>query len=362
MSVIRHVSESMISPRIRCFAGRFRTVPLLALAALAVLTACMPLRLGHTENVYRFWIDQSSAEFDAKVKEYQEATVPLKLVDVEVYTIKGTTLYAGVWHQNYSEHRLVRSKDWSAFETERRSLEEDGYSLVDLEVFVRYSAVEGPSIDENLWDAATNAIKDFLGGAARKAIGRGGPEFILGIFRKDVARGDVYYDLTWDQFDAKRIEQQQRRYHLIDIEVYTNSGYQVRYAGIWRRSGGEQTIWKTGSKDDFVSKNTVLVNSGMRLTDMEIFQEQGRTRYLGVWHEGNDRQDIAVKESFYAFKGMRAEYDAHNPLLVDLEIDEGADAARLLSGIWRYGKGGKSNGDSFFNFDSEFERDDDPSD
>jgi hypothetical protein len=115
---------------------------------------------------------------------------------------------------------------------------------------------------------------------------QGGRRLWGGIFRTGPDTSLILTGVDGDAF-LKRWEKlnNNEEMRLIDLEVYTDKG-KLKFAGAFRNGSEESTLWVGMDRDPFKVKWQQLVNSGVRLIDLEVYKGTGgKNVYAGVFLE-----------------------------------------------------------------------------
>ncbi len=217
----------------------------------------------NTDN--RLWAevrDMTSAQYSAKWQEYDSKGY--RPVDVESYTINGTTYWAGIWIQNKEGvgARTHRGQSASDYASQFSKNSGDGYRLVDLEVANTSNGLRYTSI----WE---RNVKGYAWAALR--------------------------DMTRTEYQEEANERSANGYKLIDFESY-GFGSSQAYAAVWVKQG--TLDWRVRSdrtEQEFANFNYQYADEGLRLVDFERYSTEEGVRFAGIWAENNDRYDYVQK-------------------------------------------------------------------
>lgn len=112
----------------------------------------------------------------------------------------------------------------------------------------------------------------------------GGRRLWGGVFRSGPDTSLVLTALDGDAFLkrwTKLNNDEEKR--LVDLEVYSDKG-KLKFAGAFRNGTEESSLWVGQDRDPFKIKWQQLVNSGLRLVDLEIYKGAGgKNVYAGVF-------------------------------------------------------------------------------
>lgn len=146
-------------------------------------------------------------------------------------------------------HAVVMSLDEAAFLAEAKKLADKGVHPTDVETWVQGG--------QRLW-----------GGVFRS-----GPDSSLIITAMD---GDAFLK-RWEKLNN---DEDMR---LVDLEVYQDKG-KLKFAGAFRNGNEDSSLWVGQDRDPFKIKWQQLVNSGLRLVDLEVYKgASGKNVYAGVF-------------------------------------------------------------------------------
>ena len=112
---------------------------------------------------------------------------------------------------------------------------------------------------------------------------------------------------------------------LTDIEGYDNNG-EAGYVATWEESDDEDYLWRAETWAELRTKTLELASHELRLVDVEIFLEQGEAHYLGVWRSGNGNFALWTCPTWDAFTDKWQALYMSGLQLIDIEVyrDQGA--------------------------------------
>ncbi|HEX3129265.1 MAG TPA: hypothetical protein VH394_18165, partial [Thermoanaerobaculia bacterium] len=113
---------------------------------------------------------------------------------------------------------------------------------------------------------------------------QGGRRLWGGIFRSGPDSSLIITGMEGDPF-LKRWEKlnNDEEMRLIDLEVYQDKG-KLKFAGAFRNGSEDSSLWVGQDRDPFKVKWQQLVNSGLRLVDLEVYKGAGgKNVYAGVF-------------------------------------------------------------------------------
>lgn len=111
-------------------------------------------------------------------------------------------------------------------------------------------------------------------------------------------KSTVIVDLVWDDVTRAFEELKANNLHIVDIETYRVDNKQL-FGAVWHRESPKTMFYRSGlgaSGNDwrtFEGLWTSMKNDGMRLIDIDIYQDAGQYYALSIWQEG--RYDIAIR-------------------------------------------------------------------
>lgn len=150
--------------------------------------------------------------------------------------------------------------------------------------------------------------------------------------------GGLFYDMSWDGLVSKWNELGKKNQYLSDVEVYRQDG-KWRYTGLWRIGPGNGDLY-SASWTDFVKLWNKL-KEDKDLIDVEVIQTDHGLSWLGVWREkqgrdrgiGNFQADLTWEELISRWNELGADQYLSD---VETYVDNGK---RLFVGVWRVGRG-----------------------
>jgi CubicO group peptidase (beta-lactamase class C family)/fibronectin type 3 domain-containing protein len=221
--------------------------------------------------------DMNSTEFQNKMADMR--ALDYRLVDQEVYTLSGSTYYAGIWIQNtesfeWESYVDVTDAEFSALFDTYSDL---GYRIIDVDAYhiggnLRYSGV---------WVENREGL-DWL----------------------------EFRDLTSEEFSQK-YALYENAYRMIDVESY-RVGENQYYACIWveNANGRRWAELRDMSSKVFHEKWMEWRDAGYRLTDQEVYPTADGWRYAGIWRQNSERPDWTLKGSVDTL--LQTHFDQHN--------------------------------------------------
>jgi hypothetical protein len=159
-----------------------------------------------------------------------------------------------------------------------------------------------------------------------------------GVWRAGSDAYALFGGATWTAFEAKWQELAGQGLRLIDLEVYEEGG-QMKYTGVWRAGTDGYYLWVGVDWNSFQSTWQMLAGQNQRLIDVETYIEGGQRRYAGVWREGTDGHSLWAGLDWATFQAKWQELAAQNLRLIDIEVYE-ENGQRRYIGVWRAGTDG----------------------
>jgi hypothetical protein len=246
-------------------------------------------------DAHFLWAGTSWANFEAKWKEVSQQN--LRLVDLKVSTVGGSTRYSGVWRAGSDPHYLWVGVDWPSFNAKWEELSAQNLRLTNLEVYRENNATKYAGV----WRAGTDAHYLWVG-------------------------------VDWANFQAKWTELAAKNLRLVDLEVYAEGGI-TKYAGVWRAGNDAHYLWVGVDWSSFKTKWDELSKQGLRLVDLEIYSEGGATKYAGVWRAGNDAHYLWVGVDWENFRSKWKELAPQGLRLTKLEVYPSACQQECLNQV-----------------------------
>ena len=120
---------------------------------------------------------------------------------------------------------------------------------------------------------------------------------------------------------------------LTDVERYDNNGA-VGYVARWAEGDDEDYLWQARTWSDFEAKILELASDELRLVDVEIFFEQGEARYVGVWRSGSGNFALWTCPTWDAFTDRWQEMSMSGLQLIDIEAYRDQSATHFF-GLFR---------------------------
>lgn len=152
------------------------------------------------------------------------------------------------------------------------------------------------------------------------------------------AKHGTYVFDTWEQLTHKWQTLGNAGMRLKDIEVFDNAGGARTYAGVWEPGSGKHALYGYDNWSAFVEKWRELNDSGYRLTDIESITKNNKTYYYGAWRAGSGKYALYNYSSWSSFTNKWAELNEQGYRLLDIDVSEHNGNLRYV-GIWGEGSG-----------------------
>ena len=137
------------------------------------------------------------------------------------------------------------------------------------------------------------------------------------------------WDALLEQWQSRSVDGMR----LTDIEQYDNNG-SVGYIARFAHGDDEDYLWRANTWADFEAKILELVADELRLVDVEIFFDQGDARYLGVWRSGSGNFALWNCPTWDAFTDRWQEMSMSGLQLIDIEVYRNQGATHYF-GLFR---------------------------
>jgi hypothetical protein len=174
------------------------------------------------------------------------------------------------------------------------------------------------------------------GAKPAKAAPAGTPVRFLGVFDKEAQPTGhaVVMGLEEAAFlaEAKRLADQ--GVHPTDIETWTDGGRRL-WGGIFR-SGPDTSLILTGLDGDAFLKRWTKLNNDeeMRLLDLEVYQDKGKLKFAGAFRNGTEESSLWVGQDRDPFKIKWQQLVNSGLRLIDLEVYKGAGGKNVYAGVF----------------------------
>jgi hypothetical protein len=157
--------------------------------------------------------------------------------------------------------------------------------------------------------------------------------------KEGIGTGGIFRDLTWAQLIAKKAELAATGQYLADVETYVR-GSQRLYAALWRVGAGDGLLTQEDEAPFLAHQQAI--NREQDLIDVEIYRDNGRWTYLGVFRTREpDAKGVGALQVDLSWKTVfdrQGEYAKLGAYLGDVETYVEGGTRRYL-GLWRVGPG-----------------------
>jgi hypothetical protein len=210
----------------------------------------------------------------------------LQIDDVETLEQGGKRLWSGIFRPSQEQITLLTDQDWETFSGSWKKLTGGRMRLIDLEVY--------PS---------------------------GGKNLFAGIYR-DLGESHAFWvGQKRDEFVAKVKELSGNKgQKLIDVEIYRpSSGGGLLYAGPFRQSTLETTLWTALNRAAFDQKLAGLRGKDLQVVDIETYKD-GKERFYDALVRIGPSGEVVIGLDAAAFTARWKELAAKGQRLVSLEV------------------------------------------
>jgi CubicO group peptidase (beta-lactamase class C family) len=152
------------------------------------------------------------------------------------------------------------------------------------------------------------------------------------------AKHGSYVFESWEQLVHKWKTLGNAGMRLKDIEVFDNASGVRTYAGVWEPGSGKHALYEYDNWSAFVEKWRELNDSGYRLTDIESVTKNNKTYYYGAWRTGSGKYALYNYSSWSSFTSKWAELNEQGYRLLDIDVSENNGNLRYV-GVWGEGAG-----------------------
>lgn len=294
--MIAHVLESITTNRF----SRFCSIGLL-IAYPMIATYAADYDEEEREWQFESGLDKSS--FAQRAQELSDSD--FRIVDLESYRSGRSPSVTTVWAKiNEGDMWLVEMKlPVSDFNRANEKYTSEGYALVEFEI----DRTGGANLHfSGVWLKSLEPITTefFLGMESLEYSNRYGEMADRGYRQIDFeayeSNGKFRHAGLWIQNDESEVRfyrgiekrnwsevvdvMQQQGFRMIDIEGYIFNG-QFVFAGEWvRMTEGQESVFAFDLlADEFYNKNSTHTRNGFRLTEFEVYEDNGAAYYAGSW-------------------------------------------------------------------------------
>lgn len=124
---------------------------------------------------------------------------------------------------------------------------------------------------------------------------------------------------SWEALLEARESRLSTGLRLTDVERYEDYGT-VEYLARWSEGDDKDLVWRTTGWAGFEAKTRELAEHDMRLVDVEVYLEQGETHYLGVWRTGRGNFALWTCPTWDAFTERWQQMAMNGLQLADIEV------------------------------------------
>jgi CubicO group peptidase (beta-lactamase class C family) len=153
------------------------------------------------------------------------------------------------------------------------------------------------------------------------------------------AKHGTYVFETWDQLVHKWKALGNAGMRLKDIEVFDNASGVRTYAGVWEPGTDKHALYGYDNWSSFVDKWNELSAQGYRLTDIESITKNNKTYYYGVYRAGSGKYALYNYNSWSSFTSKWAELNEQGLRLLDIDVSEDGNGNLRYVGVWGAGSG-----------------------
>ncbi len=136
----------------------------------------------------------------------------------------------------------------------------------------------GPLDAEPLADAPQEALS-----TRTDALPAASPTLYAGVYRQGSGGHYLWVAVDWASFVAKNNELYNVGLRLIDLNVHEDEDGVTRYDGVWRAGSGLQAVHRALSSASLVSDQAAMEAQGLRTLDVEAYRENGQVRFAAVY-------------------------------------------------------------------------------
>lgn len=134
----------------------------------------------------------------------------------------------------------------------------------------------------------------------------GGQRRWAGIFRGGVDASEIVNPMEWEKFTARwkqltEAKNEDEQMRLVDMEIYQEGG-KTLFTGAFRSGTESHSLWIGQDRPAFLTKWQELMNQGLRLVDLEVYKVGGRNLYAGVFLEVDGGYGIWTNTDWDAFQ------------------------------------------------------------
>ena len=138
----------------------------------------------------------------------------------------------------------------------------------------------------------------------------------------------------WPAFEAQWKKVSAEGLRLVDLAVYKDAG-KTMFAGVYRAGNDPHALW-VAEWPSFEKKWVELSKQGLRLVAIDTYKAGGKRIFAGVFRAGSDRYALWVGSEWKAFLAKRSEFAKQSLRLVDI-ASYGEGGTQRFAGVFRAG-------------------------
>jgi hypothetical protein len=173
-------------------------------------------------------------------------------------------------------------------------------------------------------------------GKPAKPAPAGTPVRFVGVFDKESEPSGhtVLLGMEEAAFVAEAKKLADKGVHPTDIETWTEGGRRL-WGGIFR-SGPDNSLLLTGMDGDAFLKRWTKLNNDeeMRLVDLEVYTDKGKLMFAGAFRNGSEESSLWVGQDRDPFKVKWQQLVNSGVRLVDLEVYKGSGGKNVYAGVF----------------------------
>jgi hypothetical protein len=164
------------------------------------------------------------------------------------------------------------------------------------------------------------------------------PRGYAGVWRAGTGGYGLWVGAEWASFQQKWQEWSAQGLRLQDIHVQQQGG-RTLYSGVFRQGAGSHGLWANVDWASFAQKWREWSAQGLRLVNLHVHRAGGQNRYSGVFLPGNGGHGLWANVDWASFEQKWREWSAQGLRLVKLHVHR-VDGQNRYSGIFLAGNGG----------------------
>lgn len=245
-------------------------------------------------DAHALWTNASAASISSKDTELKAQG--LRMTDLSVVNVGGNLLYSGVWRAGSGASTLQTGATWPVFNAQWSSLSSQGQRLLDLEIYkdangnIRYAGVYGAGnwghyLYINQTKAQFNALWTSLGNQGYRLVDMevyniSGLTFYAGIWKAGSGGYALWHDTNWDSFTATCNNLSAQGLRLVDLDT-DNTGASTIFSGSFLPGTDAHDLWQS-SYNSIMSKWEDNSQNGLRLVDFNVRPASGSTAFADL--------------------------------------------------------------------------------